>query len=434
MRAKERPEITRTKEALRHNNLVLKIRGPSQQLIDARTRLQQQLYKLQHPECTPIHEERQAKACADRSDKSTRAMFSPYKSVAKQQFINEIAKPEGGWKEGQTPNFTSHTKQPKEVPAALRDYYSMLLSEKQIDQNEKNRILNELKKTPISAGARNKLEQDITKDEVADVMEHLPLGKQAGPDRIPNAVFRNLSKFLAPKLTAVLHEALQKDRLPASFIQGDISLLYKKGQRDDPRNYRPITLLQTAYKIYTRVLTRRMRDVVHQFVTNAQKGFVPKAFIAECTMLLNLVEDLLQLAVATGMPTPQDVPTFLLTGWLGKDAKGNERVISNDHAGIFFLGWRCLYAEIVRSRVDAVRIDLEKALKRAVAMIIGRIKAALSFWKSRVQTTRYQRRPFEINEKRRDRKIAYQEADGEYRLHQDLLSLATDLGLDPTKG
>ena len=85
--------------------------------------------------------------------------------------------------------------------------------------------------------------------------------------------------------------------------------------------------------------------------------------------------DLLQLAVATGMPTPQDVPTFLLAGWLGKDAKGNERVISNDHAGIFFIGWRCLYAEIVRSRVDAVRIDLEKALKRAVAMIIGRIKA-----------------------------------------------------------
>ena len=157
--------------------------------------------------------------------------------------------------------------------------------------------------------------------------------------------------------------------------------------------------------------------------------------LCECDVMFNEYwADLLQLAVATGMPTPQDVPTFLLTGWLGKDAKGNERVISNDHAGIFFIGWRCLYAEIVRSRVDAIRIDLEKALRRAVAMIIGRIKAALSFWKSRVQTTRYQRRSFEISEKRRDRKIAYQEADGEYRLHQDLLSLATDLGLDPTKG
>ena len=79
--------------------------------------------------------------------------------------------------------------------------------------------------------------------------------------------------------------------MPATMLQGDIGLLYKKDDRDDPRNYRPITLLQNAYKIYTRALTRRMREVVHQFVSEAQKGFVPKTFIADCTMLLNLIEN-----------------------------------------------------------------------------------------------------------------------------------------------
>ncbi len=122
-------------------------------------------------------------------------------------------------------------------------------------------------------------------------MENLPLGEQAGPDRIPNAVYKLLAVRFADKLTKVILEAQRLGKLPPSFLRGDIGLLHKKDARDDERNYRPITLLQNAYKIYTRVITRRMRDVVHQFVSEAQKGFVPRTFIAEATMLLNLVEN-----------------------------------------------------------------------------------------------------------------------------------------------
>ena len=100
-----------------------------------------------------------------------------------------------------------------------------------------------------------------------------------------------MAAVFAPKLAALIKESIEKGALPASFLQGDISLLYKgKGERDNVRHYRPLTMLQGAYKIYTRVLARRMRDVVHQFVSSQQKGFVPKARIHDCTMLLHLIE------------------------------------------------------------------------------------------------------------------------------------------------
>ena len=67
-------------------------------------------------------------------------------------------------------------------------------------------------------------------------------------------------------------------------------MLYKKGDREDPRNYRPITLLNSDYKVFTRVLSKRMITVVHQFVSECQKGFVPDVFIAEASTLLRLVE------------------------------------------------------------------------------------------------------------------------------------------------
>ena len=122
-------------------------------------------------------------------------------------------------------------------------------------------------------------------------MANLPTGKQPGPDRIPNEVYKYLPTVFAPKMEALLKEVLADDELPDYLLQGDIAVLYKKKDRADPRNYRPITLLQGAYKIFTRVLAKRMQTVVHEFVSECQKGFVPKTLIAERTMLLNLIEN-----------------------------------------------------------------------------------------------------------------------------------------------
>ena len=121
-------------------------------------------------------------------------------------------------------------------------------------------------------------------------MESLPIGKQAGPNRIPNGVFKRMSTVFAERFAKMMNESRKSRKLPKHFKEGDISMLYKKGDRKDPRNYRPITLLNTDYKIYTRVLAKRMLTSVHEFVSEAQKGFVPGVFIAEATQLLRLIE------------------------------------------------------------------------------------------------------------------------------------------------
>ena len=44
-------------------------------------------------------------------------------------------------------------------------------------------------------------------------------------------------------------------------------------------------------------------------------------------------------------------------------------------AGLMCIAWRCLYAEIVASRVDQRPIKLAHAYKRTVQMCISRLKA-----------------------------------------------------------
>ena len=85
-----------------------------------------------------------------------------------------------------------------------------------------------LKSKPISRPARDMLEAEITDREIETVMENLPLGKSAGPDRIPNGVYKADPTYFAPKLGLVIRESVTKGKLPPSFLKGDISVLYKK--------------------------------------------------------------------------------------------------------------------------------------------------------------------------------------------------------------
>ena len=66
----------------------------------------------------------------------------------------------------------------------------------------------------------------------------LGCGKSPGPDGIPAELYRRFVDLVAPELTKVLRESAQDSRLPPSFLEGDITLIYKK---KDPRDIHPVT-------------------------------------------------------------------------------------------------------------------------------------------------------------------------------------------------
>ena len=94
----------------------------------------------------------------------------------------------------------------------------------------------------------------VRQEDLEPILNNLPLGKSPGPDRLPNKFYKTFSAVLSEILTGVFNEAKTNGKLPGSCTQGLISILYKKGPRDDPTNYRPITLLNGDYKILTRLI------------------------------------------------------------------------------------------------------------------------------------------------------------------------------------
>eukprot|EP00966_Prymnesium_polylepis_P141897 3276741-Prymnesium_polylepis.2 len=88
----------------------------------------------------------------------------------------------------------------------------------------------------------------------------------------------------------MFNECHATDSFPDNFAAGIVSTVYKKKDRRDPRNYRPITLLNCDYKILTRILAVRMNEAVRQFGSPQQNGFTPDSFIPENIMLLKLLQ------------------------------------------------------------------------------------------------------------------------------------------------
>jgi len=112
----------------------------------------------------------------------------------------------------------------------------------------------------------------------------------AGPDGLHNEFYIHNEHAVAPMLTNAFNEIHRHGLLPDSFLQGEITYIYKKKDPHDIRNYRPITLLNTDYKFLTRILAKRIEKGVRRFVSVEQNGFVPGRQITDNTWLCKLLQ------------------------------------------------------------------------------------------------------------------------------------------------
>ncbi|KAM7314859.1 uncharacterized protein ISCGN_004643 [Ixodes scapularis] len=96
-------------------------------------------------------------------------------------------------------------------------------------------------------------------------------GSAPCPDGFPTEFYRTFWDVLGEHVCAVLPTFLTELRLPESFRQGRIILLPKEGgDPSDPGASRPITLLNTSYKLLASVLAQRLHDIPPDIVTTRQ--------------------------------------------------------------------------------------------------------------------------------------------------------------------
>ena len=84
----------------------------------------------------------------------------------------------------------------------------------------------------------------------------------------------------------MIKHILGSNTLAPSQYRAMITLLYKKGEREDIANWRPISLLNVDYKIITKLFSERLKPLLPKIIHSDQKGYVNGRNISEANRLL----------------------------------------------------------------------------------------------------------------------------------------------------
>ena len=177
------------------------------------------------------------------------------------------------------------------IIGAVKDFYKNLFSDEGISELSQNIMLSKTKTARLSSTSREKCEHDITKKDIREAVNNMNNNKSPGCDGLSAEFYKAFLDDLIDPLHTVLNHVAQNGIMTDSMQTGIISCLYKKGDRNDLKNWRPISLLNLDYKIYTKVLANKIIPVLDEIISPNQTAAIPNRTILDNLSLIRDVID-----------------------------------------------------------------------------------------------------------------------------------------------
>ncbi len=167
---------------------------------------------------------------------------------------------------------------PDVILASLHDFYQHLYqkSETKLDLD----TLAFLSKLHLpNVESTESLIGPITYKEVEAAIKKLCPGKSPGSDGLTASFYKHFAELLSPVLEVVFNRIFDEKSLTFSQWLAIIILLFKKGDDSLLSNYRPISLMNTNYKILAYILTARLLPCLESLIHPHQTTYMPGHFI-----------------------------------------------------------------------------------------------------------------------------------------------------------
>ncbi|CAM5094043.1 unnamed protein product [Eretmochelys imbricata] len=115
----------------------------------------------------------------------------------------------------------------------------------------------------------------VKKEVVRDYLEKLDMHKSMGPAALHPSVLKELADVNAEPLAIIFENSWRTREVPDDWKKANVVPIFKKGKKEDPRNYRPVSLTSVPGKIMEQVLKESILKHLEErkVIRNSQHGF-----------------------------------------------------------------------------------------------------------------------------------------------------------------
>ena len=193
---------------------------------------------------------------------------------------------------------------PEDVLSKIKVFYQNLYSkDNHINEGIDNmeNFLNNISFPILNDEEKVSLEDNITLEDLGIALTKLNNDSAPGSDGLTTDFYKVFWNKIKLPLFDSFKYALETGELSISQRRGIITLLHKGGELDKNNlsNWRPITLLNTDYKILSKIIALKLQSVMNKIINPLQKGFIKGRNISE---IIRLIDDSILIARQNKVP------------------------------------------------------------------------------------------------------------------------------------
>eukprot|EP00253_Pinus_taeda_P013466 PITA_13466 len=172
----------------------------------------------------------------------------------------------------------------EEIKKAAFDHFQALLTADH--QHHDNASFLSLIESKIKEDHNRELEQEPTEDEIREATFSMQQDKAPGPDGFSVAFYRQHWETIRKDFVRMVKNTFKKHKMGDYTKSSHIALIPKEGNPKSFDRFCPISLCNVSYKIITKIIANRLKNLLPIIISENQGGFVPKRQIIDNVILI----------------------------------------------------------------------------------------------------------------------------------------------------
>ena len=127
----------------------------------------------------------------------------------------------------------------------------------------------------------------FSEEEIKRSVDALPGDKSPRPDGFPLCFFKHFWQTLKPDILEMFDKFFQTSDINTlkCINQTFLTLIPKKSHVERVQDFRPISLLNSSYKIISKCLANRLSPILNELLDESQSAVLPGGSISDCFLV-----------------------------------------------------------------------------------------------------------------------------------------------------